>query len=347
MGRYDHLYPARGRILRVWGIGVVDALNELYGWITDGTHDISVNSIYAVYGNFASRPYAEGRPVILDGDPISIYQFYEVAKAQITEAIDKSLLLSKAVSELDQIYGKLPSKEDVTSAIDSALITGYSLGIREYSRRTAETVEAYAPRLVTIEQYTREVRDAVVRMRIDEYGNIGVKIAEPLDEYGYVPVSTVYDRAGLAKDATLQKLVKALQSIGGDKVLILIADSGIIVPVDIQARYKPPGMTLYSGTVTASGNTADIDVSTLRSIRIMVKVTSISGTSPTLDVYIEGRYEATGDYVPLLSKTGITAIGVYELGQIDNLCFRYIRVRWSVSGTSPSFTFGVYAQAMV
>ena len=29
MGRYDHLYPARGRILRVWGIGVVDALNEL------------------------------------------------------------------------------------------------------------------------------------------------------------------------------------------------------------------------------------------------------------------------------------------------------------------------------
>ena len=29
MGRYDHLYPARGRIRRVWGIGVVDALNEL------------------------------------------------------------------------------------------------------------------------------------------------------------------------------------------------------------------------------------------------------------------------------------------------------------------------------
>lgn len=346
MGRYDNLYPYPGRILRVWGIGVVDALNELYGWMTDGTHDISVNSIYAVYGNFASRPYAEGRPVILDGDPISIYQFYDTAQQQITEAIDKSLLLSKTVNNLDQIYGKLPSREDVTSSIDNAKVTSYSLDIREYARRTTETVETYVPRLITIEEYTRETRDVLVRMRIDEYGNIGVKIAEPLDEYGYVPASILSDRVGLAKDSTIQMLTKALQSIGGDKVLIFIADSGIMVPVDIQARYKPPGMTLYSGTVTSSGNTSDIDVSLLSSIRIMVKVTSVSGTLPTLDIYIEGKYEATGDYVPLLSKTDINDTGVYELGQLDNLCFRYIRVRWVVGGTSPSFTFSVVAQAM-
>jgi len=29
MGKYDNLYPAPGRILRTWGVGVVDALNEL------------------------------------------------------------------------------------------------------------------------------------------------------------------------------------------------------------------------------------------------------------------------------------------------------------------------------
>jgi hypothetical protein len=29
MGKYDHLYPAPGRILRIWGVKVVDALNEL------------------------------------------------------------------------------------------------------------------------------------------------------------------------------------------------------------------------------------------------------------------------------------------------------------------------------
>lgn len=29
MGKYDNLYPAPGRILRTWGVAVVDALNEL------------------------------------------------------------------------------------------------------------------------------------------------------------------------------------------------------------------------------------------------------------------------------------------------------------------------------
>jgi len=29
VGKYDALYPAPGRLLRTWGIGVVDALNEL------------------------------------------------------------------------------------------------------------------------------------------------------------------------------------------------------------------------------------------------------------------------------------------------------------------------------
>jgi hypothetical protein len=120
-----------------------------------------------------------------------------------------------------------------------------------------------------------------------------------------------------------------------------------MLPVDVQGRFKFPPLTLYSGTVTANGNTADIDVTQYSSLRVMVKVTSVSGTAPSLNVYLEGKYETTGDYVSLLSRTGITSAGVYELGQVDNLCFRYVRVRWEVSGTSPSFTFGVYGQAMV
>jgi hypothetical protein len=142
----------------------------------------------------------------------------------------------------------------------------------------------------------------------------------------------------LAKQLTLADLMELLR--------VKIADSGIIVPVEEQSVYKLPGSTLYSGTVTASGSSSDIDVSTLRSIRIMAKVTAVSGTTPSLDIYIEGKYEATGDYVPLLSRTGINATGVYELGQLDNLVFRYIRVRWVLGGTSPSFTFTVVAQAM-
>jgi hypothetical protein len=156
-----------------------------------------------------------------------------------------------------------------------------------------------------------------------------------------VPIALVFlpqEFGDLATQLTLADLLEMIRT--------RIADSAIIVPVEEQSVYKSPGTTLYSGTVTSSGSSADIDVSSLRSIRVMVKVTAVSGTSPTLDIYIEGKYEATGDYVPLLSRTGITSTGVYELGQLDNLCFRYIRVRWVVGGTSPSFAITVAAQAL-
>ena len=129
-------------------------------------------------------------------------------------------------------------------------------------------------------------------------------------------------------------------------VRVSIVDSKVAVPTDKQYVYKE-SLLLYSGTVTASGNTAGIDVSRFTSVRAGLKVTAVSGTTPTLDVYIEGKYEATGDYVPLLSQTGITSTGFYELGQVDNLAFRLIRVKWVVGGTSPSFTIAVAAQAKV
>jgi hypothetical protein len=104
---------------------------------------------------------------------------------------------------------------------------------------------------------------------------------------------------------------------------------------------------LHSSTRTSSGNTSDIDVSNYRSIRFLLKVTSVSGTSPTLDVYIEGKYDQTGDYEVLLQRTGVNANGTYFMGQVDNLVFRNIRIRWVIGGTSPSFNFTVTAMALV
>ena len=121
-----------------------------------------------------------------------------------------------------------------------------------------------------------------------------------------------------------------------------LKDSHIMVPTDIQNRYKAP-LTLYSGTVTASGNSSDIDVSPFSVLEIEIKVTSVSGT---LDVYIEGKFENTGDYKTLASQTGITATGVWYF-TINPCAFRYLRVRWVVGGTSPSFTFRVDGQGMV
>ena len=172
-------------------------------------------------------------------------------------------------------------------------------------------------------------------------GEQTLKLVMPLQS-----VSIVRDDVGLAKEATVSKLANALRSVGGDSLLATIYDSYIIVPVDIQARYKPSGLTLYSGTVTTNGNTADIDVSPYSALELLLKVTSVLGTNPTLSVYIEGKFEATGDYKTLVYQENITNTGIWYF-TITQLIFRYLRVRWIVGGTSPSFTFTVAGQAMV
>jgi len=168
---------------REWNT-MLDALNELYGFLTDGQHDINVDEIYANMGVFNKRINCEGKPVILDGDPISIYQFYDLAKQQIQEAIDKSALPGK----LDQIYGKLPSKDDVTGAINNANVTGICDLIREYTKRSAEATEAQQPKLDLMVEYTRQTSEVLLKVKMDEYGNVGVRISEPIDEYGRVQI---------------------------------------------------------------------------------------------------------------------------------------------------------------
>ena len=150
------------------------------------------------------------------------------------------------------------------------------------------------------------------------------------------------DTAGLAKDDTVRNL---LPKDASGNVKVDNANYEVMAPSDIQAVFKDKAV-LYYGTVTASGNSADIDVSRYGVLEVELKVTGVSGTSPVLNVYVEGKFEDTGDYKPLVYQEGITGTGVWFF-TITKLAFRIIRVRWTVSGTSPSFTFGVYAQMLV
>jgi len=124
-----------------------------------------------------------------------------------------------------------------------------------------------------------------------------------------------------------------------------LVDTTIALPIDIQYRRKE-AFTLYSGTVTASGNSADIDVSNYSGMEIQLKITGVSGTNPSLSVYIEGKFDTVGDYKPLVWEEGISAVNIWRF-TITQLIFKTIRVRWVVSGTSPSFTFRVDAVAIV
>jgi hypothetical protein len=94
---------------------------------------------------------------------------------------------------------------------------------------------------------------------------------------------------------------------------------------------------LFSGTVTSSGNTDLFDTGYFKQAEVCVDVTGVSGTSPSLTVYLEGLDEVSGKYKTIWNAS-FTSVGTQWL-TITDLIFRYVRLRWTVSGTNPSFTF--------
>jgi len=97
---FNHLKPRPAtRITSAWGSALIDALNLLYGWLTSGQQDISVDEVLANYGFFNRGLFVEGKPVIKDGDPISIYDIADYVREKITTAIDLA-----RVSKLADVY---------------------------------------------------------------------------------------------------------------------------------------------------------------------------------------------------------------------------------------------------
>ncbi|MFZ8808656.1 MAG: hypothetical protein ACO2PN_11205 [Pyrobaculum sp.] len=85
---------------------VVDALNDLYGMFTSGQSDLTVDELNARTARFRERPRVGGRPVLLDDDPVHIASFYDMAKRQITEAVDASQLYNIWRRAVDE-YGRV------------------------------------------------------------------------------------------------------------------------------------------------------------------------------------------------------------------------------------------------
>lgn len=99
-----------------------------------------------------------------------------------------------------------------------------------------------------------------------------------------------------------------------------------------------------SAARTTSGNTADFDGFTQKVARVQLQVTAASGTTPTLDVVVEDSVDAGATWNTISTFTQATA----ATRQVVNITAPFtdrIRVRWTVGGTTPSFTFSVVAYA--
>jgi hypothetical protein len=102
---------------------------------------------------------------------------------------------------------------------------------------------------------------------------------------------------------------------------------------------------LPSQTVTSNGDSGNMPliVKFGEAIVFYVDVTSASGTSPTLDLFVDIQDPLSKKWVnqDKITQTPITTTGTFALA-LPVRSTKY-RVRWVLGGTNPSFTFSVGA----
>ncbi|NUO97486.1 MAG: hypothetical protein HOW59_06105 [Nonomuraea sp.] len=96
-----------------------------------------------------------------------------------------------------------------------------------------------------------------------------------------------------------------------------------------------------SAARTASGSTAaQSGYGPATSLRAQLNVTAAAGTTPTLDVVIEDTLDGGTTWNTIGTFTQATAVA----RQVINITTPFsdtLRVRWTVGGATPSFTFAV------
>lgn len=96
-----------------------------------------------------------------------------------------------------------------------------------------------------------------------------------------------------------------------------------------------------SAARTTSGDSAALQgYGPASSIRAQLNVTAASGTSPTLNALIEDSVDGGATWNTIGTFAQRTAAG-REVINITTPFGTQLRVRWTIAGTTPSFTFAV------
>lgn len=98
------------------------------------------------------------------------------------------------------------------------------------------------------------------------------------------------------------------------------------------------------GTVLGASTALTRDVGKGRPIPIVIEVTAVSGTDPTLDVsLVQDTAAAMSSETTVASAPQITAAGRVALYVLpEQITERYITLDYDVGGTSPSFTIDAF-----
>jgi len=82
---------------------MIDALEQTYSLAKRGDPDKPYDELYANTGYFNDNVYVNGKPVIKDGDPITVSDLGDDAKQKITNAIDSTTSAQNIASIKDKI----------------------------------------------------------------------------------------------------------------------------------------------------------------------------------------------------------------------------------------------------
>lgn len=107
--------------------------------------------------------------------------------------------------------------------------------------------------------------------------------------------------------------------------------------------YGDPVLVAPSAARTASGSTASIElIGGGETIGVLLDVSAVSGTSPNLVVSLEWSNDGTNWAVPETADaftaltTAVKRVKTFERKAL------FHRVVWTITGTTPSFTFQVW-----
>lgn len=94
---------------------------------------------------------------------------------------------------------------------------------------------------------------------------------------------------------------------------------------------------------TATGNIAGIEVGDRGVARLFLDVTAVSGTTPSMTVSVDTSHD-NSTWVAVAAFAAKTAVSNER--KIFAGLNKWVRLSWTISGTTPSFTFTVTGDAV-
>lgn len=143
------------------------------------------------------------------------------------------------------------------------------------------------------------------------------------------------------------EVFKRLHDMGDGTVAEIVAAVGVTGGQGVATTTTAPApitiLNQASAAQTVSGASANLGTGAVSTLAVDVSVTAVAGTAPTLNLFAD-RLGADGVWYQMWASAQITAAGVASTAIGPGLAIAQsfgatCRLRWTIAGTTPSFTF--------